>query len=58
MTKHIEMLKESPDQGIKIELVKKPIPIVRVVDTTAIHEINIKTSLFDQTWASVSKSVL
>jgi hypothetical protein len=47
MTKsEIEILKEFPDQGIKIELVKKPVTLVRVVDTTTNHEINIKTSSF------------
>jgi len=42
----IEVLKEFPDQEIKIELVKKPIPLVRVVDTATGHEININTSSF------------
>jgi hypothetical protein len=42
----IETLKEFPDQGIKIELVKKPIPMVRVVDTATDHSINIKSSSF------------
>jgi len=42
----IETLKEFPDQEIKIELVKKPIPLVRVVDTATGHEINIKSSSF------------
>jgi len=46
MLKHIETLKEFPNQGIKIELVKKPIPLVRVVDITTGHAINIKNSSF------------
>jgi len=42
----IEILNEFPDQGVRIELVKQPIPLVRVVDTATGHEINIKTSSF------------
>lgn len=42
----VETLKEFPDQGIKIELVKQPIPLVRVVDTATGHQINIPNSSF------------
>jgi len=42
----IEILKEFPDHGIKIELVKQPLPLVRVVDTVTGHLINIKNSSF------------